>query len=187
MLPPARGHFEEWQAPLMSLDTARNLATIASFVVTLVGVVVALLVYNSNYKHQAKQRRVANMLAYFQAHNKICNNAFIVAHLPAMEAGTFKRDPTNAELEKAFSRLLGTIEEIALFSYHGAISPRINDYMFGWFASQLQPVITSTERNNVYWTLAIKFLDEMRVKGDEFAKMTHEEREDYFKQDHFDA
>ena len=57
--------------------------------------------------------------------------------------------------------------------------------MFGWFAKQIQPVLTTEERNNVYWELAVEFLDELKEDAEDFYKKTKEQRQEYFEKNHF--
>ena len=161
-----------------SLENCRNIAVIA-------GVIIALIVYITNSYYQYKQRISDNALRYIEIHEKLFANKFLADNIQAMEAGTFKRDATNQESEQTFNRLLGEIEHLALLANHGVISKTANIYMFGWFASHLQPVLTPNERNNVYWELAVQFLDELKKDADDFYKKSKEERDKYFKKNHF--
>jgi hypothetical protein len=101
-----------------------------------------------------------------------------------MENGTFSRDVTN-ESTADFSRLLGEIEYIALLQRTGAVSKTIGIYMLGWWAQRIQPVLQPEERNNVYWELTIRFLDELKQAADDFYKLTKEQREQYHRIKHF--
>ena len=149
---------------------------------TIWGVIVALVVYVTNSVFQYKQRISENAIRYMEMHSKLFENEFLKKNIQAMEDGTFKR--TKAD-EKEFNRLLGEIEHFALLSKHNVISKTANIYMFGWFAKHLQPVITTEERNNVYWELAVEFLDKLKSEADDFYKLSKEERGKYFKKNHF--
>jgi hypothetical protein len=161
-----------------TLEEYRNIAVIA-------GVIIALIVYITNSYYQYKQRISENALRYIEVHEKLFGNRFLADNIQAMEEGTFRRDTNNQESEKAFNRLLGQIEHLALLVNHGVISKTANIYMFGWFASHLQPVLTANERNNVYWELAVHFLDNLKKDADDFYKKSKEERDKYFKKNHF--
>lgn len=162
----------------MTLDEYRNLAVIG-------GVIIALIVYITNSYHQYKQRISDNALRYIEVHDKIFRNDFLIGNIRAMDLGTFKRDTSDDKSEASFNRLLGEIEHLALLAKHGVVSKSANVYMFGWFASQLQPVLTSEERNNAYWEVAVKFLDDLKRDADDFYKLSKEGREKYFNKNHF--
>ena len=155
------------------------------YIAVIAGVVVALIVYLTNSYFQYKQRVSDNAFRYFEVHDKLFRNEFLANNIQAMEQGIFKRDITNAESEKSFNRLLGQVEHLALLAKHGIVSKTANLYMFGWFARHIQPVLTVAERNNVYWELAVKFLDELKVDADDFYKKSKEERNNYFNKNHF--
>ncbi len=146
------------------------------------GVLIALIVYITNSIFQYKQRVSANAIRYMEAHSKLFENEFLKNNIQAMENNTFKRKP---EDEKEFNRLLGEIEHLALLTKSGVVSKTANIYMFGWFAKHLQPVLTAEERNNVYWELAVEFLDELKKDAEDFYKKTKEQRNEYFKKNHF--
>jgi hypothetical protein len=99
-----------------------------------------------------------------------------------MEKGTFRRDTSDEDKNKQFIKLL---EEIALLQKAKAIPKSVNTYMFGWMGQQIQPMLTTDERNDVYWTLAIEFLDEMKSLADDFDKKSKNERIEYFKNINF--
>ena len=158
-----------------------NLKDYADFSV-IWGVIIALIVYITNSFYQYKQRISQNAIRYMEMHSKLFENDFLKNNIQAMESGTFKRKDDD---EKEFNRLLGEIEHFALLSKHGVVSKTANIYMFGWFAKHLQPALTSKERNNVYWELAVEFLDDLKEEADDFYKKTKEEREEYFSKNHF--
>lgn len=162
----------------MTLDDYRNIAVIG-------GVIMALLVYITNSYYQYKQRVSENALRYIEVHEKLFQNEFLTSNIRAMDLGTFKRDTTDDKSETNFNRLLGEIEHLALLARHGVVSKSANVYMFGWFASKIQPVLTSEERNNVYWELAVQFLDDLKREADDFYKLSKDERKKYFQKNHF--
>jgi len=146
------------------------------------GVVIALVVYITNSFYQYKQRVSENAIRYMDIHTKLFKHEFLSKNIQAMENGTFER---KAEDEKSFNRLLGEIEHLALMSKSGVVSKTANIYMFGWFAKHIQPVLTAKERNNVYWELAIEFLDDLKEEAEDFHNKTKEQRKEYFEKNHF--
>lgn len=162
----------------MNLEEYRNIAII-------LGVIVALIVYITNSYYQYKQRISENAIRYLDVHSKLFENDFLRSNIKAMENGDFKRDISDEKSEIAFNRLLGEIEHLALLSKNGVISKTANVYMFGWFALHIQPVLTSEERNNIYWELSVKFLDELRDEAEDFYKLSKIKREKYLKKRHF--
>jgi hypothetical protein len=162
----------------LTLEDGRNIATIFA-------ALVALVVYVTNSVQQYRQRQLENVGRFLDAHRKLFQSKFLVQNWKAFEDGTYKRDLSNQQMEGEFSRLLGEIEYFALLRRTRAISQTMSIYMFGWWAQRLQPLLTAEERNNVYWELAIEFLDEMKAAADDFYKMTKEQRADYFRYPHF--
>lgn len=162
----------------MNLDDYKDMAII-------LGVIVSLIVYITNSYHQYKQRTSDNAIRYLDVHSKLFKNEFLKKNIKAMEDGSFKRDASDEKSEVEFNKLLREIENLALLSENGVISKTANVYMFGWFASRIQPVLTSEERNNIYWELAVKFLDELRDESEDFYKLSKIKREEYLKKRHF--
>jgi hypothetical protein len=157
------------------LEKYRNLAVI-------IGVIIALIVYITNSYYQYKQRVSDNALRYMELHDKIFENDFLKTNIQAMEKGEVKR---TAKDELNFNRLLGDIEKLAFLSKTGVVSQTINIYMFGWFASHIQPLIKQEERDHVFWEVAVNFLDDLKKDADDFYKLTKKQRNDYFNKNHF--
>lgn len=146
------------------------------------GVVIALAVYITNSYYQYKQRVSENAVRYMNAHTKLFEHEFLSKNIQAMEDGEFER---KEEDEKSFNRFLGEIEHLALMSKSGVLSKTATIYMFGWFAEHIQPVLTAKERNNIYWELAVDFLDDLKEGAEDFHKKTKEQRQKYFEKNHF--
>lgn len=163
------------------LAAPKNLKDYADFSVV-IGVLVALVVYITNSYFQYKQRISENAIRYLELHSKIFKNEFLAKNIQAMEKNELKRKP---EDEQAFNRLLGEIEHLALLSSSGVVSRTANIYMFGWFARHIKSVITAEERKNVYWELAVKFIDDLAQDAEDFYKKTKDERNRYFSKNHF--
>lgn len=84
-------------------------------------------------------------------------------------------------MEKKFNSFLSDVEEIALLTSHKAVSMTVQVYMFGWFAQKIQPHLTTVERNNVFWELAVHYLDELKKAADDYSKLPNKKRDKYLK------
>jgi type II secretory pathway component PulJ len=162
----------------LTLEDWRNIATI-------IAAFIALVVYSSNSAQTRRQRRVENFTRLIEAHRQLFQNNFFKKHWREIELGTFRRDTQNEEANQQFSQLLGAIEHYAIFQRANIISPKLNTYMFGWWAQRIQPMLTTQERNNIYWRVAVEFLDEMKKAGDDFDKKVVDDVEKYFNDDFF--
>jgi hypothetical protein len=162
----------------LTLEDGRNIATIA-------GTIIALTVYITNSVQQRRQRQIENAMRFLVAHQRLSHTPFIEKNRWAMENGTFSRDSWDEEMKNNFSSFLGDLEEFALLLRSGAVSEELSIYMFGWFAQKIQPILTSEERNNVYWELAVQCLDEMKGAADDFYKKTKAQRDKYHRAKHF--
>jgi len=162
----------------LTLQDAKDIATV-------LGVIIALVVYITNSIHHYRQSTIDNALRFIEAHQKLVDTKFLSENYREMEKDTFRRDTNNEDMNKKFVLLLRAIEHIALLQKARAIPRSVNTYMFGWMAQQLQPLLTPDERNDIYWTLAVEFLDEMKSLADDFDKQTKNERVEYFKNINF--
>lgn len=162
----------------MTLEDGRNIATI-------LGTAIALTVYITNSAQQRRQRRIENALRFLAVHQRLSKTPFIEKNRRAMELGTFSRKSWDEAMENDFSSFLGDLEEFALLLKSSVVSQQLSIYMFGWFAQKIQPILTASERDNVYWELAVQCLDELKDAADDFYKKTKEEREKYHWEDHF--
>ena len=102
-----------------------------------------------------------------------------------MEAGTYKRDLENHEMEVRFNEFLSTCEHIALLHNAGGAPKSINAYMIGWFAKQIYPNLTDREKAEPYWELAVDFLRETKLQAEKLDSMSKEERLKYLGKNHF--
>ena len=151
-------------------------------ILTIVGIVVAVFTYLTNSYFQFRNKRIENLKRYFDAHDKLFEaDGFIMAHIKEFEADTYKRDTTNQEAEKKFNRFLGDVEKIAYLTSHSAVPATVQVYMFGWFSQKVHPHFTNGERSNVFWELAIHYIDELKKAADDYSKLPNEEREKYLK------
>ena len=151
-------------------------------IATIIGIVVAVLTYLTNSYFQFRNKRIENLKRYFDAHDKLFEaDGFIMAHIKEFEAGSYKRDLNNEETEKKFNRFLGDVEKIAYLTSHGAVPATVQVYMFGWFAQKAHPHLTNGERGNIFWELAIHYIDELKKAADDYSKLPNEKREKYLK------
>jgi len=158
--------------------------TIADYkdLATIIGIVVAVITYITNSYFQFRNKRIENLKRYFDAHDNLFEkDGFILSNIRAFEAGTYKRDIENEEMEKKFNRFLGDVEKIAFLTSHNAVPLTVQAYMFGWFAQKIQPHITANERSNLFWELAVHYLDELKKSADDYAARPNGEREKYLK------
>ena len=149
---------------------------------TILGIVVGVLTYLTNSYFQFRNKRIENLQRYFDAHDKLFDEeGFLVENISKLEAGTYMRDASNAEAEKKFNRFLGDIEKIAYLTSHGAVPTTVQVYMFGWFAMKVHPHLTNGERGNIFWELAIHYIDEVKKAAEDYSKFPTKNREKYLK------
>jgi hypothetical protein len=159
----------------MTLADWKDLATI-------LGIVVAVLAYVTNSYFQFRNKRIENLKRYFDAHDKLFEtDGFIMSNIKEFEAGTYTRDTNNQDMEKKFNRFLGDVEKIAYLTSHNAVPATVQVYMFGWFAQKMHPHLSNGERSNIFWELAIHYIDELKKAADDYTKLPNEKREKYLK------
>jgi hypothetical protein len=162
----------------LTLEDWRNIATV-------VAAIIALVVYITNSIAQRRQREIDNAMRFSDAHRRLTNTEFILKNVREMEHGQFNRASWDEAMELDFNRFLGELEDYALLTRSGAVSQTASIYMFGWFAQKIQPILTKQERDNVYWELAVQFLDELKYAADDFYKKPKAERDTYHRKRHF--
>jgi len=159
----------------MTLQNWKDVATIA-------GIVVASLTYATNSYFQIRNRRIENLKRYFDARNRLFEpEGFLMSNLGAFEADIYVRKLNDQESEMKFNRFLSDVEDIAYLTCYGAVPTTVQVYMFGWFARKVRPHFTESERNNVFWELAIHYIDELAKAADEYLTFPHEKRDRYLR------
>ena len=157
----------------MTLSQWKDIAIIS-------GIVVSVLTYVTNSYFQSRNKNIENLKRYFDAHDNLFDeDGFIMSNIKELEAGTYKRDLENKEMEIKFNRFLGDVEKIAYLTSHKAVPVTVQVYMFGWFAQRIQPELTNSERNNAFWELAIHYIDELKKAADDYTKLETKKREKY--------
>lgn len=163
----------------MTLSCLRDLFAI-------VGVIVALAVYITNFLAMKRQRAIDNAIRYLTYHQKLDSpDGYCRLNVKAMENGTYKRDLADDKMELKFNEYLATCEEFALLQQAGGAPASINAYMMGFFVKHIYPELTDREKAQPYWTLAIDFLQKTKVEAEKLDSMTMEERLAYLKKNHF--
>lgn len=163
----------------LTLDDWKNIFTI-------IGVIAAVVVYALNSIAQRRQRAIDNALRYLDYHSKIfAPESYCRTNVKDMEAGTYKRDVSNLDMERKFNDFLSACEHMALLHKAGGAPKSINAYMMGWFAKHIYPVLTDREKAEPYWELAIDFLHETKLEAEKLDSMPKDQRIKYLKENHF--
>jgi len=159
----------------MTLAEWKDIAIIA-------GILISVLTYITNSYFQFRNKRIENLKRYFDAHDKLFeNDSFLTVNIKELESGTYKRDLNNKDMEIKFNRFLGDVEKIAYLTSHRAVPVTVQVYMFGWFAQKIHPHLTNGERSNIFWELAIHYIDELKKAADDYSKLETKKREKYLK------
>ena len=148
----------------------------------ILGIAISVLTYITNSYFQFRDKSVENLKRYFDAHDKLFEeDGFIMLNIKELEEGIYERNIENKEMEIKFNRFLGDVEKIAYLTSHKAVPVTVQVYMFGWFAQRIQPELTNGERDNVFWELAIHYIDELKKAADDYTKLETKKREKYLK------
>lgn len=149
---------------------------------TILGIAVALITYVTNSYFQFRNKGIENMKRFLDAHDTLFeDDRYLVQNVKAMENGSYKRDKSNADMELAFNRFLGDVEKIALLTSHGAVPKQVQIYMLGWFAMKVQPEVSGAERTNIFWELAIHYIDELAKAASDYEKLNSKKRARYLR------
>lgn len=146
-------------------DELRNLATV-------IAALVALVVFIFNSRVQLRNQRIENIARFFDVHSRLmATDGFLMTRLPELERGTFRRDPGDAESERKFHLLLLQIEQLAILANNKAVPRSTQVYMFGMHAKPILDLLTEAERTNMFWELAVTYLEELAETTDTYARM----------------
>lgn len=157
-----------------------------SYIATTIGVVVAVATYVTATLAQGRQRSIDNAIRYWDCHGKLfAPDGYMRANVKAMEAGTYKRDPTDLAMEVKFNEFLSNCEHVALLQKAGGVPKAINAYMMGWFAKKIFPELTDREKAEPYWEIAVDFIRETKLEAERLDALPKDERIAYLKQNHF--
>jgi hypothetical protein len=146
----------------------------------------AAIAFALNVRSQIKQRSIDNCLRYHEYHNSLfTENSYLRQNVDAMESGTYKRNETIPDMEKAFREMLSNFEKLALLHKAGGAPSKINAYMLGYFVKHIAGVINNREKAEPYWDLAIEFIDETKKATEEFDKLSKADRLKFISKNHF--
>jgi hypothetical protein len=154
----------------MTTSELRDYATVAA-------ATIALLVFLFNSWVHRRNQRIENLARFFEVHARMfAPNSFLMRYLVELEAGTFRRDLSDTESERAFHSLLLQVEQLAILAKHRAVPQSTQIYMLGLHARQIRQLLTAEDRKNMFWELAIGYLNELAELTDAYERMTPEER-----------
>jgi len=157
-----------------------------AYIATITSVLGAAVAFALNVKSQIRQRSIDSCIRYVGYHERLFyEGGYLRANVAAMEAGTFKRDESNAEMEKTFREMLSEFERLALLHKAGGAPESINAYMLGYFAKHIYPVLSNREKAEPYWELAVEFICETKKAAERFDALSKEKRLKFIMKNHF--
>jgi hypothetical protein len=149
---------------------------------TVVAASVALLVFLANSFVMVRNRRIENLSRFIASHRQLFQpDGYIAANLTAMEAGQLARDADDDAMEAKFHLMLIEIEHLALLANNSAVPRPTQVYMFGWYATHIQRVVSQHERENMSWELALGYLDALVLDTARYQELTPAERERFWR------
>jgi len=157
-----------------------------SYVATIASVTGAAIAFMLNVSSQIRQRSIENCLRYFEYHNNLFSEgSYLRLNVGSMDNGTYKRDETNVDMEKAFREMLSDFERFALLQKAGGAPDSINAYMLGYFVKHIYPEINNREKAEPYWDLVVEFLGETKKSAEKFDAFNKSQRLKYISKNHF--
>ena len=148
---------------------------------TVLGALVALLVFAHNSISMARNQRIENLARFNQAHKRLfAAGSYIARNFTDIEAGALKRDPNNAEMNALFHLMLLEIERLAILANNKAVPRHTQVYMFGAYADVLLSVTTKAERESMFWELALGYLESLAKDTGRYQKLSRSEREKFW-------
>ncbi|MEF9994676.1 MAG: hypothetical protein RSA22_14200 [Acinetobacter sp.] len=157
-----------------------------SYVATIASVLGASIAFILNVQSQIRQRSIENCLRYFEYHNNLFSeDSYLRKNVASMENGSFQRNETNEDMEKAFREMLSDFEKFALLQKAGGAPESINAYMLGYFAKHVHAAINTREKAEPYWDLAIEFICETKKAAEKFDSLSKADRLKYISKNHF--
>ena len=144
---------------------------------TVLAAAVALLVFIYNVVSQTRNRRIENLTRFHQVHQRLFAEAsYLNINLPAFEAGVAERDRTNTEMERRFHLMLLEIERLALLANNRAVPRSTQIYMFGFYGPHILRLMTTAERESLFWELAVGYLKGLTADVERYQKLRPDER-----------
>lgn len=144
---------------------------------TIIAAITAVLVFAFNSRVQRRNRVIENLARFFEVHRRLLAvDGFLMKHYAAMQAGTFVRDLEDEADERKFHVLLLQTEQLAILANNHAVPESTQVYMFGLYARHVLGVLTERDRENMFWELAINYLQRLAELTAAYERMTPAER-----------
>jgi hypothetical protein len=144
---------------------------------TVLAAAVALLVFIYNVVSQTRNRRIENLTRFNQVHQRLFAEAsYLNINLTAFEAGVAERDRTNTEMERRFHLMLLEIERLALLANNRAVPRSTQVYMFGFYGPHILRLMTTAERESLFWELAVGYLEGLTADVERYQRLRPDER-----------
>ena len=144
---------------------------------TVVAAVVALLVFTINSFSMLRNRRIENLVRFFEAHQRLFEpGGFMASNIGAIEAGRLVRDHADDAMEAKFHLMLLEIEQLAILANNRAVPRPTQVYMLGSYTQHVLGVLTEQERSSMFWELAIGYLDGLAKDTAHYRTLTRESR-----------
>lgn len=165
-----RGVKSDAEDAFMTTSELRDYATV-------VAATIALLVFLFNSWVHFRNQRIENLTRFFDVHARmLAPDGFLMRYLVELEAGTFQRDLSDIDSERAFHTLLLQVEQLAMLAKHRAVPQSTQIYMLGLHARQIRHLLTAEDRKNMFWELAIDYLNKLADLTDAYEHMTPDQR-----------
>jgi len=122
-----------------------------------IGILVALFTYVTNsiiHRHKTVTETLPRII---DAVNRVVTTDLWRDYANQFDNGTFVRDHNDEVMNGKFFAFYATVDQLALIHNSKLIPSCFDTYIFGWICQQVQPHILPSERNDIYWTLAITF------------------------------
>src|SRR5205085_10476673 len=111
----------------------RDLATVGA-------AVIALFVFLFNSVSTLRDRRIENLVRYFDVHRHLFEReGFILSNLAQLEAGTLVRADFDDAQERKLHSMLVEVDRLAVLANNRAVPNSTQIYTFGWYAGRLLP------------------------------------------------
>lgn len=141
--------------------------------------VLAGVQYVINSYSLLRNRNLENINRFLTVHQRLFEpDGYIMLNVEKWESGKVERD-TSPEMERKFHAMLLDIERLAILANNRASSEKLQVYMFGWYATRIVNLISEKERNDVFWELALNYLDDLARRSKDFAALNTQGRKQY--------
>lgn len=159
----------------MNTDELRNWATVLA-------AGVALLVFIVNSFLHLRNQRIENVSRFFEVHQRLfAADTYLTLNLAAIDAGRLRRDPTDERMETRFHLMMLEIERLAILANNHAIPRPTQVYMLGWYTQHILKVISEGDRQNMFWELALGYLDGLAKDTAKYERLTRDQRERFWR------